>query len=262
MNKNIKEIYKRDKLTFKYDDFEPFMDKETMKLHYEKHHANYTNKLNIITNKLEKISPDLYNGNIIKVLSNLDVLEEQILKHYFKKDYDKYLKQLINDEVEDEFLEKEEQAINDFSMVINNGGGYYNHNFLWSILKNNGGNGPSKKFLNILEREFGSFERFQELFKKEAESHFGSGWTWLVKLPKVNEDTNTKIINNENEYELAIISTNNQDSVLQFGVIPLIAIDLWEHAYYLQYQNRRSDYISAYYNCLNWDKVEKLYNQK
>lgn len=258
---NIKEIYKRADLPFKRDELEPFLDAKTMDFHYDKHHLNYTNNLNAATNKLEKVCPELFKGNIEQVLADPETLQEKILKHYFGKDYNHYMKVRESDSISDDYLEKEELALNDVFAVVNNGGGYYNHNFFWSILKKPEGQKPSAKFIKTLEREFGSFDRFVELFKKAATTHFGSGWTWLIKLPKEKGITSEEVLALDGEYELAIISTDNQITPLPYGE-PLLVIDLWEHAYYLQYQNRRADFISAFLNCVNWEKVEELYNKK
>lgn len=129
--------------------------------------------------------------------------------------------------------------------VRNNGGGHYNHSLFWSILGPHAGDKPSGELLERLEAKFGSFEAFKEAFGKAALARFGSGWAWLVL---------------DKDGELAIVSTANQDSPLSDGLYPLLGLDVWEHAYYLKYQNKRTDYISAWWAVLNWKAVEERYN--
>jgi Fe-Mn family superoxide dismutase len=129
------------------------------------------------------------------------------------------------------------------SSVKNNGGGHYNHTFFWKLLKNNPGGKPTGELLKKIEAVFGSFQAFQEAFTIAAKGRFGSGWVWLV----VNSAKN-----------LEIVSTANQDVPFAFGT-PLLALDVWEHAYYLKYQNRRADYIAAFFQIINWDFVNQLF---
>lgn len=128
--------------------------------------------------------------------------------------------------------------------VINNGGGYANHKLFWTILSPNGGGSPSGELAEAINSEFGSFDKFKEEFSSAAGGQFGSGWGWLV----VTSDGNLKVI-----------STANQDSPYMKGHTPILGVDVWEHAYYLHYQNRRPDYISAFWNIVNWDQVAKNY---
>lgn len=135
--------------------------------------------------------------------------------------------------------------------VRNNGGGFYNHSLFWSIMSPDGGGEPSSR-MNIhkaIERDFGGFEAFKDQFAKAAATRFGSGWAWLC----VDKDD-----------KLFICSTANQDNPLMDVVdvegTPILGLDVWEHAYYLNYQNRRPDYINAFFNVVNWDVVTKLYN--
>ena len=126
--------------------------------------------------------------------------------------------------------------------IKNHGGGHINHSFFWKILKKDV---PiSDSFKKILEKEFESFDKFKETFTNSALARFGSGWTWLVL----------------NKGKLEIYSTANQDSPLIEGKIPILGLDVWEHAYYLKYQNKRADYIQAFWNIVNWKKVEENYN--
>ena len=130
--------------------------------------------------------------------------------------------------------------------IRNNGGGFYNHSLFWKILTPNGGGEPSKQLLEKIQINFGSFKNMKMEFNKAAATRFGSGWAWLC-------------VNNK---KLNICSTANQDNPLmegQCGGTPILGLDVWEHAYYLNYQNRRPEYIEAFWNLINWDIVEKSY---
>ena len=127
--------------------------------------------------------------------------------------------------------------------VRNNGGGHANHSLFWELLSPNGGGNPSGALAEAIDTKFGGFDAFKEEFAKAATTRFGSGWAWLA-------------VNNG---ELEVTSTPNQDSPLMDGKTPLLGLDVWEHAYYLNYQNRRPDYIGAFWNVVNWDEVSKRY---
>ncbi|MEK3908673.1 superoxide dismutase SodA [Oceanobacillus sp. FSL W7-1309] len=129
--------------------------------------------------------------------------------------------------------------------VRNNGGGHANHSFFWKLLSSNGGGEPTGELADKINAKFGGLDAFKEQFAAAAAGRFGSGWAWLVL----------------NNGELEITSTPNQDSPLMEGKTPLLGLDVWEHAYYLNYQNRRPDYISAFWNVVNWDEVAKNYNE-
>lgn len=126
--------------------------------------------------------------------------------------------------------------------VRNNGGGHANHSLFWNLLKKNNGAGPSGEIASVVNSTFGSFDAFKEKFNAAATTRFGSGWAWLVK---------------DNGGKFEIISTANQDSPLMEGKKPILGLDVWEHAYYLKYQNRRPEYIAAWWNVVNWDEVNK-----
>ncbi|MFD1781282.1 MULTISPECIES: superoxide dismutase SodA [Fredinandcohnia] len=128
--------------------------------------------------------------------------------------------------------------------VRNNGGGHANHSLFWTILSPNGGGEPTGELAEAINSKFGGFEAFKDQFAKAATTRFGSGWAWLV-------------VNNG---ELEVTSTPNQDSPLMEGKTPILGLDVWEHAYYLNYQNRRPDYISAFFNVVNWEEVANRYN--
>ncbi|MFB6465800.1 superoxide dismutase [Cytobacillus sp. Hz8] len=128
--------------------------------------------------------------------------------------------------------------------VRNNGGGHANHSLFWQTLSPNGGGEPTGELLEAINKKFGSFDGFKDEFTKAATTRFGSGWAWLA-------------VNNG---ELEVTSTPNQDSPLMEGKTPILGLDVWEHAYYLHYQNRRPDYINAFYNVVNWEEVAKRYS--
>ncbi|MBP2001697.1 Fe-Mn family superoxide dismutase [Paenibacillus shirakamiensis] len=128
--------------------------------------------------------------------------------------------------------------------VRNNGGGHANHSLFWTIIGPNGGGNPTGAIGEAIESELGGYEKFKEDFAKAATTRFGSGWAWLV----VGKDG-----------KLSITSTPNQDNPLQEGLTPVLGLDVWEHAYYLKYQNKRPDYINAFFNVINWDEVNKRY---
>jgi Fe-Mn family superoxide dismutase len=129
--------------------------------------------------------------------------------------------------------------------VRNNGGGVYNHNMFWNIMSPNGGGEPQGPVGHAIKKRFGSFAAFQTLFNNSAKTVFGSGWAWLV----IDKDG-----------KLQVTATPNQDSPLMYGQHPILGLDVWEHAYYLQYQNKRPDYISAWWNVVNWEAVEENYH--
>ncbi|GAB4518719.1 MAG: superoxide dismutase SodA [Anaerolineae bacterium] len=128
--------------------------------------------------------------------------------------------------------------------VRNNGGGYANHNLFWEVMGPNAGGAPSGELGEAINSAFGSFDAFKEQFAKAAATRFGSGWAWLVVDGSGN---------------LAVTSTPNQDSPVMEGQKPILGLDVWEHAYYLNYQNRRPDYITAWWNVVNWNKVAENY---
>lgn len=126
--------------------------------------------------------------------------------------------------------------------VRNNGGGHANHSFFWPILSGNAGGAPSGEIASVIQSNFGSFDSFKEKFNAAAAGRFGSGWAWLVK---------------DGSGKFEITSTANQDSPVMEGKKPILGLDVWEHAYYLKYQNRRPEYIAAWWNVVNWNEVNK-----
>ncbi|MDQ0268337.1 superoxide dismutase [Cytobacillus purgationiresistens] len=127
--------------------------------------------------------------------------------------------------------------------VRNNGGGHANHSLFWTLLSPNGGGAPTGDVAGAIDEAFGSYDQFKDEFAKAAAGRFGSGWAWLVSEGG----------------KLSITSTPNQDSPVMEGKSPILGLDVWEHAYYLKYQNKRPDYVQAFFNVVNWDEVNKLY---
>jgi len=130
--------------------------------------------------------------------------------------------------------------------IRNNGGGYVNHKLFWKIMSPSGGGLPTGEIAILIEKTFGSFENFKKEFSNAAKTRFGSGWACLVVT---------------NDKKLEIMSTLNQDNPLSIGKTPILGLDVWEHAYYLNYQNRRPDYVEAFFNVINWEEVEKRYKK-
>ncbi|MAN27007.1 MULTISPECIES: superoxide dismutase [Mesonia] len=196
--------FEQPKLKYAFDALEPNIDKETMEIHYGKHHAGYTKKLNAAVE-----GTDLEGKTIENILMNLDKSN---------------------------------------SAVRNNGGGFFNHNLFWEVMSPDGGGKPSGELGKAIEDAFGSFDAFKEEFAKAAAGQFGSGWAWLC----VHEGG-----------KLEICSTPNQDNPLMPGIgcggTPILGLDVWEHAYYLKYQNKRPEYIDSFFNVIDWEEVASKY---
>ena len=135
--------------------------------------------------------------------------------------------------------------------IRNNGGGFFNHSLFWNVMSPNGGGSPSGDLMDAMNNSFGSFEDFKSAFSKAAGTRFGSGWAWLCV---------------HSGGKLEICSTANQDNPLMSGIgcegYPILGLDVWEHAYYLNYQNRRPDYIAGFFNVINWEVVSKSFSEK
>tara|TARA_B100000965_G_scaffold403551_1_gene431902 strand:- start:319 stop:927 length:609 start_codon:yes stop_codon:yes gene_type:complete len=156
-----------------------------------------------------------------------------------------------------EGTDKSNQSIDEIMLSLdmsngalrNNGGGYYNHCLFWKVMSPNGGGNPSGSLAEAIDRDFGSFDEFKNSFSNAAATQFGSGWAWLCVHPGG---------------KLEVCSTPNQDNPMMPGIgcggSPILGIDVWEHAYYLNYQNRRPDYINAFFNVLNWDEVQSRFD--
>ncbi len=191
-----------------------------------------------------------------KLPYSFDALEPHIdartMEIHYTKHHGGYTSKL-NNAVKDTDLEKKsiEEIMAGVSKhgtaVRNNGGGFYNHNLFWKVMSPNGGGKPSGELADAVSKFFGSFDSFKEEFNNAAATRFGSGWAWLVKQ----------------DGKLAIGSTPNQDNPLMdvsdFKGKPILGLDVWEHAYYLKYQNRRPEYIDAFWNVINWEEVNRLF---
>ena len=130
--------------------------------------------------------------------------------------------------------------------VRNNGGGFVNHKLFWEIMAPGGSNSPTEEMSDLLSESFGSFDEFKQSFSGAAATQFGSGWAWLVVDP---------------DGKLQVMATANQDSPISCNCVPILGVDVWEHAYYLNYQNRRPDYLDAFWNVVNWSEVAEKYSQ-
>ena len=190
------------KLGYEYNALEPYIDEQTMKIHHDKHHQTYVDKLNAA---LEPFA-GLQKLKVEELLQKLDTVPEAAR-----------------------------------NAVKNNGGGVLNHTMFWTVLKKDVK--MPKEIAAAIDKDFGSFENFKKTFSDAAMNRFGSGWAWLVL----------------NKGKLEIVSTANQDTPLSEGKTPILLIDVWEHAYYLKYQNRRAEYVENFWKVINWDQVNKNY---
>lgn len=191
-------------LPYAYDALEAAIDAETMKLHHDKHHQTYVDKLNEALAK----HPELENLGIEDLIRDLNKVPEDIR-----------------------------------AAVRNNGGGHLNHSMFWNLMSPDGGGEPSGAIADAISDAFGSFQDLQEKFSDAGVKRFGSGWVWLVRDGQSNK--------------LQIVSTANQDNPITDGHVPILGNDVWEHAYYLRYQNRRPEYLKAWWKVVNWDEVNK-----
>ncbi|MEZ4735605.1 MAG: superoxide dismutase [Caldilineaceae bacterium] len=151
---------------------------------------------------------------------------------------------LENKSVEEILRNMDQVPADKKTAIQNNGGGHHNHSLFWKVLSPNGGGDPSGDLANAINAKFGGLSALKEKFNAAATTRFGSGWAWLVV---------------KSDGSLDVYSTANQDSPLMQGDIPILGLDVWEHAYYLNYQNRRPDYIGAFWNVVNWDQVAQNY---
>ncbi|KIE64229.1 Fe-Mn family superoxide dismutase [Candidatus Riesia pediculischaeffi] len=201
--------YTLSKLSYAYEDLEPFLDKRTMVLHHKMHHQTYVNNTNQI---LKNIKIDFKKRDIFDLIQNLDIISDRDIKR----------------------------------SLLNNAGGHANHTIFFQGLKL--GTNLSQEMKKEISSHFNSVENFKKLFEETAISFFGSGWVWLVLK-------NSK---------LEIVSTVNQENPLMYNnsanfYYPIFGIDLWEHSYYLKYQNRKKEYIQSFWNILSWEEAEKRF---
>ena len=194
-------------LPYDYAALEPYIDRETMQFHHDRHHAGYVRNLNAAVDK----HPELKSLSAVELVQQLDNLPEDIR-----------------------------------TAVRNNGGGHLNHSMFWEIMSPNGSGRPTGAIASSITLTFGNFDAFKQAFNNEGKKRFGSGWAWLVL------DSNN---------QLRVMNTGNQDSPLMQGMLPIMGNDVWEHAYYLNYRNRRGDYLDAWWNVVNWNEVNRRYEQ-
>jgi superoxide dismutase, Fe-Mn family len=192
-------------LPYAYEALEPHIDKMTMTIHHDRHHAAYVKNLNAAVDK----TPELKGKSLEDMLRSLEKVPESVR-----------------------------------AAVRNNGGGHYNHTLFWQIMGPSAGGTPTGALAEEITKTFGSFDKFKEQFVDAGMKRFGSGWVWLVRSRKGT---------------LEILSTPNQDNPLMQSAFAIMGNDLWEHAYYLLYQNKRLDYLNAWWNVVNWSAVEKRY---
>lgn len=180
-------------------------------------------------------------------------IDEQTMRLHHDKHHNTYVTK-VNSALEnhpelaelsiEELMQKLDTVPEDIRTAVrNNGGGHANHSLFWTILSPNGGGEPEGELKEAIESAFGSFGEFKEKFAAAAAGRFGSGWAWLV-------------VNNG---KLEVVDTLNQDSPLSQGLTPILGLDVWEHAYYLKYQNKRPEYISAFWNVVNWEEVARRF---
>lgn len=211
--------YSLPELYFQYDELEPIMTHEMVDVHYNGHHATYVNNLN-------KLLAD-------NLISNTDLLAPEI-----------FIRTIDDIALSNEIKNK----------IKFNYGGYWNHKFFWNILTPVGSqdNVISRNMQNILCENFNSLETFYELFKQKSLGIFGSGWCWLC----IQKETQSilKIVNTANQDLVQFVQCDNDESL-----VPLLTLDIWEHAYYLKYKNRKSDFVDDFWNIVNWNAVERNY---
>ena len=180
-------------------------------------------------------------------------IDKQTMEIHHGKHHNAYVTNLNNaiagTELENKSIEDLLASVSKAPIAVrNNGGGHYNHTLFWNTISGTGGGQPTGELAEAIDKKFGSFDAFKEEFTKAATTRFGSGWAWLIVTP---------------EGDVAVTSSPNQDNPLmdiaEVKGFPVIGLDVWEHAYYLKYQNRRPDYIAAYFNVVDWNAAEKRY---
>ncbi len=208
-------------LPYAYDALEPYIDAQTMQIHHDKHHAAYVKNLNEAFAKLPA---------------------SQTRAGVQPPDASGLIANLLTTPL----IGIKDPSDPVFTAIRNNGGGHYNHSLFWTLMKKGGGGKPTRDMAAAIDKSFGSYTQFQDAFTKAALGRFGSGFAWLSRSPNGT---------------LTVESTPNQDSPLMYGRTPLLGIDVWEHAYYLKYQNRRPEYVAAWYSTINWDTVNSRFTQ-
>ncbi|MBT5201376.1 MAG: superoxide dismutase [Thaumarchaeota archaeon] len=201
--------YELPKLSYGYDELEPFIDTQTMKIHHQKHNQSYVDGLN---NALVEIGGASHPQYISSILSDLQTIPES-----------------------------SRNKIDFF------GGGFENHKLFWETMNPDGGGVPKGKLEDAIDVYFEDFENFKKIFSEKAVNIQGSGWCWLVFNRTFNK--------------IEILTTQNQTSPWTLQKVPLLGLDVWEHAYYLKYQNKRPEYVDAWWNVVNWDYVENRFSE-
>ena len=192
-------------LPYGYDQLGKYISGDIMRLHHDKHHQAYVDKLNAALN----LAPDLKDRTLEDLLSDLTALPEVV-----------------------------------HIAIRNHGGGHYNHSLFWQWMSPDGGGEPTGEVARLINEKYGSFQMFVDEFTTKSLNVFGSGWAWL-------------------QPDMEIITTPNQDTPIMQGLdAPLLGLDVWEHAYYLDYKNKRDDYVKSWWNVVNWDFVQERYAQK
>jgi len=210
-------------LPYAFDALEPHIDAKTMEIHHDRHHKAYVDNLN----KAVVDFPDAGKKSVEELVKDLNSVPEKIR-----------------------------------TAVRNNGGGHYNHSLFWQMMSKSGGGEPKGELAKAIDASFGSFSAFKDAFAKAGLGQFGSGWAWLI----IDAEKKLKVISTPNQ-DATILprSLQNADNSLPLpalrlmGSQPLLGVDVWEHAYYLKYQNKRADYIAAWWNVVNWDFVTESY---
>lgn len=196
--------YQLSPLPYSFAALEPHIDAQTMEIHHDRHHQAYVNNLNAA---LEK-HPEMADKPLLDLLTNLDSVPEDIRM-----------------------------------AVRNNGGGHFNHDFFWRLMKPGGAKAPMGELKMAIDSTFSSLDSLMEQLNAAGVARFGSGWAWLMVK----------------DGKLMVESTPNQDVPMMTGGKPVLGVDVWEHAYYLKYQNKRPDYLKAWWNTINWDEAERNY---
>ncbi len=219
-------------LPYPPDALEPHIDAKTMEIHHDKHHAAYVTNLN----KALADMPDLAKKPVEELLMGLNSLPEKIR-----------------------------------TAVRNQGGGHYNHTLFWQMMKKDGGGEPKGDVAQAIDKAFGSFSSFKEKFTEAATKQFGSGWAWLVAGPNralsiestPNQDTPISLSGMASQADEALRKRYGLSPTggAMAAKTPILGIDVWEHAYYLKYQNRRPEYIAAWFNVINWDFVNEQFSK-
>ena len=201
--------YELPRLPYEYDDLEPFIDSETMKIHHQKHHQSYVDGLNKSLEEVGSASHPLYISSVLSDLKQIPELGRENINFF--------------------------------------GGGFENHRLFWETMTPNGDGNPGGKIEDAIDVYFDNFENFKKVFSEKAITIQGSGWCWLVF--------------NSTYQKIEIMTTPNQTSPWTIQKIPLLGLDVWEHAYYLKYQNKRPDYVQAWWNVVNWDYVGNRFSE-